>query len=382
MAIIKIFKMENDDLKLHKPYPISYNLQFFAGEGGEKTEEPTTKKLSDARKEGQVARSNELVNSSSLVALFLVLKVFLSFIVDNFINVFNNTYMQIDKIARSDASTTLIQSVISDFIIKIIWICIPVFLTAMIIGFVVNVVQVKWQVSGKLLQPKLNKLNPISGFRKIFSTEKIVSLILEVIKIYVIYNITYDALKEQWRTLLILYDMDLLQAVALTGTIVIDLGLKISFIFLVIGFADLLYQKFKFKRQMRMTKQEIKDEFKQMEGDPQIKSKIRGKMREISQKRMMQSIPQADVIITNPTHLAVAIKYDKETSSAPVVIAKGADYLAQKIKEIAKENKIEIVENKPLARMLYYNVELGAEIPPELYQMTAEVLAYVYGLKK
>ncbi|NLK75694.1 MAG: flagellar biosynthesis protein FlhB [Clostridiales bacterium] len=373
--------MEIDNLQLHKAYPLSYNLQFFA-EGGDKTEEPTTKKLSDARKEGQVARSNELVNASSLVALFLVLKIFLGFIVDRFLEVFNNTYMQIDKIAREDISTTIIQSIISDSIIKIIWICIPVFLTAMVISFVVNVVQVKWQVSGKLLQPKLNKLDPISGFRKIFSKDKIVSLILEVIKIYVIYSITYDALKEEWRTLLILYDIDLIQAVALTGTIVTDLGLKISFIFLIIGLADLIYQKFKFKKDMRMTKQEIKDEFKQMEGDPQIKSRIRRKMREVSQKRMMQALPQADVIITNPTHLAVAIKYDKETSSAPVVIAKGADYLAQKIKEVAKENNIEIVENKPLARMLYYNVELGAEIPPELYQMTAEVLAYVYGLKK
>jgi len=381
MAIIKVPNMEIDNLQLHKAYPLSYNLQFFA-EGGDKTEEPTTKKLSDARKEGQVARSNELVNASSLVALFLVLKIFLGFIVDRFLEVFNNTYMQIDKIAREDISTTIIQSIISDSIIKIIWICIPVFLTAMVISFVVNVVQVKWQVSGKLLQPKLNKLDPISGFRKIFSKDKIVSLILEVIKIYVIYSITYDALKEEWRTLLILYDIDLIQAVALTGTIVTDLGLKISFIFLIIGLADLIYQKFKFKKDMRMTKQEIKDEFKQMEGDPQIKSRIRSKMREVSQKRMMQALPQADVIITNPTHLAVAIKYDKETSSAPVVIAKGADYLAQKIKEVAKENNIEIVENKPLARMLYYNVELGAEIPPELYQMTAEVLAYVYGLKK
>ena len=132
---------------------------------------------------------------------------------------------------------------------------------------------------------------------------------------------------------------------------------------------------------MRMTKQEVKDEFKNTEGDPQVKSRIRSKMREISRRRMMQAIPQADVVITNPTHLAAAIKYDRESSEAPVLVAKGADYLAQKIKEIAKENNVEIVENKPLARMLYYNVEVGAEIPPELYQMTAEVLAYVYGLK-
>jgi flagellar biosynthetic protein FlhB len=132
---------------------------------------------------------------------------------------------------------------------------------------------------------------------------------------------------------------------------------------------------------MRMTKQEVKEEFKNSEGNPQTKSRIRQKMREVSQRRMMQSVPQADVVITNPTHLAAAIRYDRESSEAPVLLAKGADYIAMKIKEIAKENNIEIIENKPLARMLYYNVEVGAEIPPELYQMTAEVLAYVYGLK-
>jgi flagellar biosynthetic protein FlhB len=176
--------------------------------------------------------------------------------------------------------------------------------------------------------------------------------------------------------------MKLEQAILLIGDLVLDLGLRISMIFLVIGFADLLYQKMKFKKDMRMTKQEVKDEFKNSEGDPLIKNKIRAKMREVSQRRMMQALPTADVVITNPTHLAAAIKYDKATSEAPILIAKGADILAQKIKEVAKENKIEIVENKPLARMLYYNVELGAEIPPELYQMTAEVLAYVYGLKK
>ena len=148
-----------------------------------------------------------------------------------------------------------------------------------------------------------------------------------------------------------------------------------------IGFADYMYQRWKFHNDMKMTKQEVKDEYKNSEGDPKIKSQQRARMRQASQRRMMQELPQADVVITNPTHLAVAIKYDKEKYDAPVVIAKGADYLAQKIKDVARENDIEIVENKPLARMLYHNVDIGNQIPPELYQMVAEVLAYVYGLK-
>ena len=149
----------------------------------------------------------------------------------------------------------------------------------------------------------------------------------------------------------------------------------------VIGLADFIYQKHKFNEDMKMTKQEVKDEYKNTEGDPQIKGRQRRKMQEVSQKRMMQDVPKADVVITNPTHFAVALKYEAEVSSAPVVLAKGEDYLAQKIKEVARENKIEIVENKPLARMLYHNVDVGAEIPPELYQAVAEVLAAVYKAK-
>ncbi len=150
---------------------------------------------------------------------------------------------------------------------------------------------------------------------------------------------------------------------------------------MIVAFVDLIYQRRKFNNDIKMTKQEVKDEYKNAEGDPQIKGKIRSKMREASQRRMMQDVPKADVVITNPTHFAVAIKYDASTGSAPIVLAKGADYVAQKIKEIARENKVEIVENKPLARMLYANVDIGQEVPPELYQAVAEVLAMVYKMQ-
>ncbi|MDE5680529.1 MAG: EscU/YscU/HrcU family type III secretion system export apparatus switch protein, partial [Lachnospiraceae bacterium] len=163
--------------------------------------------------------------------------------------------------------------------------------------------------------------------------------------------------------------------------LVTDLGMRIAMVYIVLAAADYIYQRFKFAKDMRMTKQEIKDEYKQQEGDPQVKGKIRQKMQEVSRRRMMQSLPQADVVITNPTHYAVAIKYDPEVLDAPIVIAKGEDYLAKKIKEIAKENNVEIVENKPLARMLYANVEVGQAVPPELYQAVAEVLAFVYHLQ-
>ena len=273
------------------------------------------------------------------------------------------------------------EGILRNSIIRIIIICLPIYLTAFVVSFIVVLVQVKWKPSGKPLKPKFSKLNPISGFKKIFSKDKVFTLVVEIVKIILIAYISYDTLRKEWDTLIILYDISLFQAIALIGDIVLDLGIKISIIFFVVGIADFIYQKFKFKKDMRMTKQEIKDEFKQSEGDPQVKRRIRSRMMEVSQRRMMQQLPQADVVITNPTHLAAAIKYDREELGAPVLLAKGADYLALKIKELAKENNIEIVENKPLARMLYYNVEVGDEIPAELYQMTAEVLAYVYKLK-
>lgn len=368
------------EVKLNRPYMFPYHLQFFA-EGAEKTEQPTTKKLSDARMEGQVARSKELTTSAELVALFITLKIFVGYMVGKFIETFRSSYQNIDLLADGEFTAIMAEGILKNSILRIIIICLPIYLIAISVSFIVVLVQVKWKPSGKLLKPKLNKLNPISGFKKIFSKDKAFTLAIEVVKIVLIAYISYNTLKNEWITLLILYDISLFQAIALIGDIVLDLGIKISMIFFIVGVADFIYQKFKFKKDMRMTKQEVKDEFKQSEGDPQVKRRIRSKMMEVSQRRMMQQLPEADVVITNPTHLATAIKYDREELGAPVLLAKGADYLALKIKEIAKENDIEIVENKPLARMLYYNVEVGDEIPAELYQMTAEVLAYVYKLK-
>ncbi|MGN1084334.1 MAG: flagellar biosynthesis protein FlhB, partial [Lachnospiraceae bacterium] len=266
-------------------------------------------------------------------------------------------------------------------LIDILVICLPVLIVAVVAAFVVNVVQVKWQVTTKPLKPKFNKFNPANGIKRIFSKDKIFELIKDVAKIALIFYIAYSELRDAAGAVVALYDFSLKQAVVYIGEFVIDLGIKLSAFYLVVGLADYIYQKLKFKRDLRMTKQEVKDEYKQQEGDPQVKGRIKSKMREVSQRRMMQKLPEADVVITNPTHFACAIKYDKAVSEAPVLIAKGADYLAQKIKEAAKENQIPIVENKPLARMLYYNVDLDSEIPRELYQMTAEVLAYVYKLK-
>ncbi len=208
-----------------------------------------------------------------------------------------------------------------------------------------------------------------------------VELLKAFLKIIIIVWVAYSAVVDDSRNLLLLYDMSLIQAVMFVGSVIINAGMKISIAYCIIGIADYIYQKWKFKEDMKMTKQEVKDEYKNSEGDPQVKGKQKAKMREASQRRMMQDVPRADVVITNPTHYAVALKYDAQEAEAPVVLAKGTDYLALQIKEKAKEADVEIVENKPLARMLYANVEIGEEIPPELYQTVAEILATVYRLK-
>ncbi len=361
-------------------YRLPYKLQYFA-EGADKTEEPTAKKLADARNEGQVARSTELTTASGLAVLFVSLKLFSGYMGTRFIEVYTKNFKGIEKYAGDEFPIPVISAILGDMLLDILVICLPIMILTILVTFVVVLFQVKWKVSGKPITPKFSKINPVNGFKKLLSKDKIVQVLIEVIKIIVIAYIAYGTLKDEWAMLFHLYDMKLEQAILLIGNLVINLGLEISLIFLVIGVGDLIYQKLKFRKDMRMSKQEVKDEFKNSEGDPQIKGKIRQRMREASMRRMMQNLPKADVVITNPTHLAAAIQYDKEVGSAPVLLAKGADHLAEKIKGIARENQIEIVENKPLARMLYYNVEVGEEIPPELYQMTAEVLAYVYGLQ-
>lgn len=358
----------------------AYNLQFF-GEGGDKTEKATPKKLDDARKEGRVARSSDLINGFMLLLMFFVLKLFGGIMANLFLNSFVKYYNKASDISMEVFDVKQAVNLSNEIVIDIVIASLPVLIGSFIVALVGNIVQVGWKVTGKPLKPKLDRLNPIGGFKRMFSQEKVVELIKSILKVLAIALVAYNEVKDRWKFILNLYDFEFMQAVLNIFDIVLDVGIKISVIFVIIGLADFGYQKWKHLHDLRMSKQEVKDEMKQSEGDPQIKGQIRQKMREGARRRMMQDLPKADVVITNPTHFAVAVKYDKETAEAPYVLAKGADYVAANIKEIAKQNNIEIVENKPLARMLYYNVEIGDQIPPELYQMVAEVLAYVYSVK-
>ena len=362
---------------------LHYNLQWFAadGEGGEKTEPATDKKLRDARDEGKVAKSKELTAAFDLIVLFLVLKVFMPFVGEKLLGFFSYIYNRMPDFlneTQKDMSSVTVRNFMNDIILQFLLTCLPFFIFGVVVTILVSIVQVGWKVTTKPMAPKLDKFNPINGFKRIFSKDAIFELIKSVLKIGVILYMAYSSIKSHQNDIFILYELPLKRAVALVGDIIINTGLKISIVYLIVGIVDYIYNKHKFNEDMKMTKQEVKDEFKNTEGDPAIKGQQRKRMQEASQRRMMQDVPKADVVITNPTHFAVAIKYDADTNQAPVVTAKGQDYVAMKIKEIARDNNIRIVENKPLARMLFHNVELGAEIPPELYQSVAEILAMIY----
>ena len=361
---------------------LKLDLQFFAkdGPGGEKTEPATSKKLNDIRKEGQVAKSKEIITAISLMSLFIILKVYLSSLGTGLIDVYKEIYSSVPHVISESASglqTRMATTVLRQVIVDVVKLAIPILIVAVVIAVLGNMLQQKWMVTAKPLQPKLSKLSPISGLKRMFSVRQLMELLKSIAMIALIMVVVYTTIKSKMNVLLTFYDVGLNAALSTIGSIIIDLGIKISAVFLIVGFVDLIYQRHKFKNDNMMTKQEVKDEYKNSEGDPQVKGQIRRKMQEISRRRMMQQLPEADVVITNPTHFAVALKYEPNAGKAPVVIAKGADYLAFQIKDKAKEYNIAIVENKPLARILYHNIDVGMEIPPELYQAVAEILATV-----
>ena len=258
---------------------------------------------------------------------------------------------------------------------------IPLMVFIMIIGLAMNLAQVGLNFSTETISFDPNKLNPINGAKRMFSKRSLVELIKSLLKIIIIGYFIITYLKDEVFQIPKLIYMDIFAGLNKMSDTIFFLAFKIIGVFIVMAVLDFAYQKWQNLQDLKMSKQEVKEEFKQQEGDPKIKGKIRQKQRQMAMARMMQEVPQADVIVTNPTHFAVALKY-QSGMSAPIVIAKGQDLVAQKIKEIARESKVPIVENKPLARALFAAVEIGAAIPQELYKAVAEVLAYVYRLKK
>lgn len=359
----------------------SLNLQFFSAEGEGRTEKATPKKREDARKKGQVAQSKELNTAVLIVGFCGVALPLGSYMLGNIIKEFRLGFGQISKVI-ADGNVKLLLASLQSSLLQFLWTCLPLWLCLFVIAFLIGYVQVKWRVSFEPMKIKMSKMNPLKGVKRIFSKDSIVHLIFAVAKVSLLGLVAFNLIKGKIPIFLGLYEANAGTALSIIAKSTMDLGFFVGGSFLVIAIADYVYQYFKHEDSLKMTKQEVKEEYKNMEGDPQIKGKIKQKMRQMSMQRMMRAVPEADVIITNPTHFAVALKYDESKGKAPIVVAKGVDYVAQKIKEKGRETGIPIIENKPLARSLYNTVDIGEEIPAELYTTVAEILAYVYKLQK
>lgn len=357
------------------------NLQFFSAESEGRTEKATDKKRDDARKKGQVPQSKELNTAVLIIGFCSVALAFGNYMLSGIMETFINGFGLISSVLNEQSDKPILD-VIGDAIIKFILICLPLWGCLFVLAFIICYIQVRFKVSFEPMKFKMNKMNPINGIRRIFSKDTIVSLILSIAKVVVLGSVALNIIKGKIPQFIGLYQMNTSVILTLISKTVVDLGFYVGGAFLVLAVIDYVYQRYKHEESIKMTKQEVKEEYRNAEGDPQIKSKMKQKMRQASMKRMMQAIPEADVIITNPTHFAVALKYNEASGKAPIVVAKGVDYVAQKIKEKGREHHIEIIENKPLARSLYYTVDLDKEIPPELYGAVAEVLAFVYNLQK
>ena len=345
-----------------------------------KTEKASPKKRQDERKRGNVFQSRDVVSAVSLIALFMVLRMVIPLIY----KVLLTTVRRFMEYASTvDAlSVNFVMQLLGDVLIILLITVGPPLLTAVAISILGTGVQTRFLFSKENLKFKFSKLNPIQGLGKLLSMRSLIELLKNMLKIAVIVYVLIDSYLDIYDEVLNLIFRDLTEAAVFMLSTVMDTVLSLSMVFIALGAADYLYQWWEYERNMRMSKQELREEYKQLEGDPQIKGKIRERQRSMAMGRMMQQVPTADVIIRNPTHFAVALRYDYTADRAPVVVAKGQDYLALRIIEIAEQNDILMTENKPLAQALYHNVELNREIPPEFYAVLAEVLAWVYSMKK
>ncbi len=349
-------------------------------QGGERTEKATPKKRREAREKGQIFKSTDLVTAFSLLVMFGLLAVAGKLIVGGLTN-FQLRYFGAGDSMPDVMNVAAVQSILQDAYLHFVIIMLPVLGVALIAGIIFNLLQVGVLFSSKAMQPQFSRINPIEGFKRIFSKKTLIDLLKMLVRITVIVKVGYDAFNEQMPKVPALMQMDLIASAKAGWDILIAVAFKLAIALAILGPIDYFLQWRQYEKDLMMTKQEILDEYKLTEGDPKIKGKIRQKQRQMSSMRMMQAVSQADVVITNPTHFAVALSYKEGESNAPVIVAKGQDYLARKIREKAQEMKIEIVENKSVARHLYFFCEIGDEVPEEMYQAVAEILAYVYRLK-
>ncbi|MCJ8501294.1 flagellar biosynthesis protein FlhB [Desulfatitalea alkaliphila] len=343
----------------------------------EKTEPATPKKRQEARKKGNVAQSREI---PSVVVLLSALSVFYfagGWMFGQLGEIMRSVFLQI---TYSDMGATTTHAMFWQLFKKVVLLLSPLLMVVAVAGIAGNVSQFGFMITGEKMKPKLSKLNPIEGIKRLLSLRSLIELFKSVFKVLIIGSVAFAVVRRELELIPAMVELSIPAVLAYVGGVALKMGFFTCLVLIILAALDYVFQRWQHERDLRMTKQEVKDEHKQSEGDPLVRSRIRSAQREMAQRRMMSQVPDATVVITNPTHLAIAIKFER-SMPAPMVVAKGAGHVAQKIKEIAAENNIPVIEEKPLARTLYKSVEIDQYIPVDLYKAVAEILAYVYRLK-
>lgn len=346
--------------------------------GDSKTEKATSKRRKDERKKGNIFVSKDLIALVSMLGVFYSIKLLFPGMYRSMKDCMFR-YMNYAS-SRTDITDGLMAEIAISSVRTFVQIAIPVILIAMLIGVVATLAQTRLLFSMESTRPKFSRLNPLEGIKKLFSLKSFVEVTKNVIKITILLYILYNFIKDRFIELSRTMDMDILSSSSYMLESVIDMVFKVSIGFIAISVLDYAYQWWEYERQIKMSKHDVKEESKQMEGNPEIKGKIRQLQRQRAMSRMMQAVPTADVVIKNPTHYAVALKYDIEKDGAPIMVAKGQDELALRIIKTAEENNVSVIENKPLARSIFSQTEINGEIPMEHYSEIAEILVYIYQL--
>ena len=346
----------------------------------EKTEKATPKKRRDQRKEGNVASSKDVIAVASLIGCFYCLQMLFPVIYES---LRDTMIFQISAVESIEELSLGNLQMLGMKAVTVLSKCIfPLGVISLAIGVVATGIQTRFNVTTKPLKFKLSKLNPLKGIKNMFSVKQVVELLKAVIKIIILGVILYGILKDEIVVIAQMMDIDPLSSAAYVLKEIMSMVLKVAMVFAAIAGFDYFYQRWSYEKNLKMTKEEVKEEYKQTEGDPKIKGKIRSLQQSMARSRMMQAVPDADVIIRNPTHYAVALRYDVDKDNAPVVIAKGQDLIALKIVEIGEAHKVTVIENKPLARGIYASTPLGGQIPAEYYGVVAEILVEVFRMNK
>ncbi len=352
----------------------SYGKGNAVADKDDKTEQPTAKKLQDARKKGQVALSRDVTTVFVLFVAVIILQRSVTYIYNNL-----TTYMKwIISLVSYDSEMAMSPVVARQFLLTAVKCSLPVLLAVFVAGIIGTGVQTRFNIARENLKPKFDRLNPLSGIKRIFSLRGIMETLKSLLKISILFVMLYTVIKKDLLPIARMSDMDIINATSYMMSMLFDMLIRICVAFAIIAAADFGFQRWQYRRDMMMTKQEVKDEAKMTEGNPEIKGRIRRIQRERAQQRMMQAVPTADVIIRNPTHFAVALKYEPGKVAAPYVVAKGIDHVALRIVDVAEENNVPWIESKELARALYAQCDLGAAIPPEYYGAVAEILVMIY----